>query len=71
MHSITPPKRQARARCLAVNEVLLAARPTYPAALAMRLRWFTRELKESDICDLGILEHVAEQLEAMAKPPAA
>jgi hypothetical protein len=53
-----------------VNEALLVARPTDPAALAMQLRWYTRELKESDICDLGILEHVADQVEAMAKPPA-
>jgi hypothetical protein len=66
----TPEAAQARARFLAANEALLAARPTDPAALAMQLRWFTRELKESDICDLGILEHVAEQLEVMAKAQA-
>jgi hypothetical protein len=46
---------------------VLAARPNDPAVMAMQLRWLLREMDVGDYPDdRRVLEHVAEQLDAIA-----
>ena len=58
---------EAEERCSKAYDALLAARPNDPAVMAMQLRWLLREIEVGDYPDdRGVLEHVAERLEAMA-----
>jgi hypothetical protein len=51
-------------RVAAASNAILSARPTDPSVMAAQLRFLLAELVDADA--RGALEHIAEQLEAMA-----
>jgi hypothetical protein len=58
---------EAEERCSKAYDALWAARPNDPAVMAMQLRWLLREMDVGDYPDdRRVLEHVAEQLDAIA-----